>query len=132
MPDTLPCSLPFCSPPPSHGWLPPPTHTHSSPAPLQNNTNHTTTLQTPQATAYLNKLPARLAPTDLFLITDPMLATGGTIVQVGGGRAWEGGIGRYWGRLAGIGKDWEGLGGAGREGAREGWREGQCVLEACG
>ncbi|GIL74414.1 hypothetical protein Vretimale_2057 [Volvox reticuliferus] len=35
-----------------------------------------------QASAYLNKLPARLSPEDLFLITDPMLATGGTIVQV--------------------------------------------------
>ncbi|KXZ48543.1 hypothetical protein GPECTOR_27g714 [Gonium pectorale] len=34
------------------------------------------------ATAYLNKLPAKLSPEDLFLITDPMLATGGTIVQV--------------------------------------------------
>ncbi|KAG2429517.1 hypothetical protein HXX76_010752 [Chlamydomonas incerta] len=35
-----------------------------------------------KATAYLNKLPPVLSPTDLFLITDPMLATGGTIVQV--------------------------------------------------
>ncbi len=36
-----------------------------------------------QATTYLNKLPAKLAKEDLFLIADPMLATGGTIVQVG-------------------------------------------------
>ncbi|KAG2498650.1 hypothetical protein HYH03_003396 [Edaphochlamys debaryana] len=38
--------------------------------------------KTLQATAYLNKLPAKVSPDDLFLITDPMLATGGTIVQV--------------------------------------------------
>ncbi|MEW5297987.1 MAG: hypothetical protein WDW36_001155 [Sanguina aurantia] len=35
-----------------------------------------------QARAYLNKLPARLSPEDLILVTDPMLATGGTMVQV--------------------------------------------------
>lgn len=35
-----------------------------------------------EATAYLNKLPKRMSPEDLVLITDPMLATGGTIVQV--------------------------------------------------
>ncbi|MEW5312054.1 MAG: hypothetical protein WDW38_003714 [Sanguina aurantia] len=35
-----------------------------------------------QARAYLNKLPARLSSDDLILVTDPMLATGGTMVQV--------------------------------------------------
>lgn len=35
-----------------------------------------------EASSYLNKLPARLSPDDLVLVTDPMLATGGTIVQV--------------------------------------------------
>lgn len=35
-----------------------------------------------QASAYLNKLPAKLAADDLFVVADPMLATGGTIVQV--------------------------------------------------
>ncbi|KAF5842384.1 uracil phosphoribosyltransferase [Dunaliella salina] len=38
--------------------------------------------QTLQATPYLNKLPARFAEDDLILITDPMLATGGTMLQV--------------------------------------------------
>lgn len=35
-----------------------------------------------KASAYLNKLPAKLSPDDLFVVADPMLATGGTIVQV--------------------------------------------------
>ncbi|GFR45156.1 hypothetical protein Agub_g6539 [Astrephomene gubernaculifera] len=35
-----------------------------------------------QARPYLNKLPAALSPDDLFLVADPMLATGGTVVQV--------------------------------------------------
>lgn len=35
-----------------------------------------------RATAYLNKLPARLSPEDRVLVCDVMLATGGTIVQV--------------------------------------------------
>lgn len=42
-----------------------------------------------QATSYLNKLPAKLSSEDLILITDPMLATGGTMMQVG----WAGGVG---------------------------------------
>jgi uracil phosphoribosyltransferase len=42
-----------------------------------------------QARSYLNKLPEKFAEDDLILITDPMLATGGTMMQVGspgGGR----------------------------------------------
>jgi uracil phosphoribosyltransferase len=35
-----------------------------------------------QATSYLNKLPAQFQPDDLVLIADPMLATGGTMMQV--------------------------------------------------
>ncbi|GBF97658.1 uracil phosphoribosyltransferase [Raphidocelis subcapitata] len=35
-----------------------------------------------KATPYLNKLPASLSPDDKILITDPMLATGGTMLQV--------------------------------------------------
>lgn len=35
------------------------------------------------ATQYLNKLPATLSPEDRILVADPMLATGGTIVQAG-------------------------------------------------
>ncbi len=36
-----------------------------------------------QASCYLNKLPKSFAPDDLILITDPMLGTGGTMMQVG-------------------------------------------------
>lgn len=36
----------------------------------------------PQARSYLNKLPEKFAEDDLILITDPMLATGGTMMQV--------------------------------------------------
>jgi uracil phosphoribosyltransferase len=36
----------------------------------------------PQARSYLNKLPAQFSEDDLILITDPMLATGGTMMQV--------------------------------------------------
>lgn len=36
--------------------------------------------ETLQPKCYLNKLPAKLSPDDLILITDPMLATGGTIM----------------------------------------------------
>jgi len=36
-----------------------------------------------QARSYLNKLPDRFSEDDLVLITDPMLATGGTMMQVG-------------------------------------------------
>ncbi|CAL8466447.1 g5983 [Coccomyxa elongata] len=35
-----------------------------------------------EATAYLNKLPASLSADDRILVVDPMLATGGTMVQV--------------------------------------------------
>lgn len=35
-----------------------------------------------QARSYLNKLPEKFAEDDLILITDPMLATGGTMMQV--------------------------------------------------
>ena len=35
-----------------------------------------------QASSYLNKLPAKFNADDLILITDPMLATGGTMMQV--------------------------------------------------
>jgi hypothetical protein len=38
--------------------------------------------ETLEATCYLNKLPATFSPDDLVIITDPMLATGGTIVKV--------------------------------------------------
>ena len=38
----------------------------------------------PQARSYLNKLPKSFAPDDLILVSDVMLATGGTIMQVGG------------------------------------------------
>jgi uracil phosphoribosyltransferase len=31
----------------------------------------------------LNKLPQRLSPEDRILVTDPMLATGGTMLKVG-------------------------------------------------
>ena len=34
------------------------------------------------ATPYLNKLPPSLAPDDLILVADTMLATGGTMAQV--------------------------------------------------
>lgn len=44
-----------------------------------------------QATSYLNKLPAKLSSEDLILITDPMLATGGTMMQVRGGKRGVGG-----------------------------------------
>lgn len=37
--------------------------------------------ETLQARSYLNKLPAKFAEDDLILITDPMLATGGTMMQ---------------------------------------------------
>ena len=36
----------------------------------------------PQASPYLNKLPAKFDPEDRIIVTDPMLATGGTIIQV--------------------------------------------------
>lgn len=43
-----------------------------------------------EASCYLNKLPKQFSPDDLILITDPMLATGGTIVKVGSSRpAWR-------------------------------------------
>eukprot|EP00887_Chlorella_sp_A99_P004099 scaffold23.g4099.t1 len=35
-----------------------------------------------EATCYLNKLPRRFSPDDRVLVSDPMLATGGTIAQV--------------------------------------------------
>jgi uracil phosphoribosyltransferase len=35
-----------------------------------------------QATSYLNKLPKQLSADDLVLVADPMLATGGTMMQV--------------------------------------------------
>lgn len=35
-----------------------------------------------QARSYLNKLPAKFSEDDLILITDPMLATGGTMMKV--------------------------------------------------
>eukprot|EP00775_Hariotina_reticulata_P004850 gene4850-5097_t len=38
--------------------------------------------ETLQASCYLNKLPERIASDDLVLVTDPMLATGGTMMQV--------------------------------------------------
>lgn len=38
--------------------------------------------ETLQATSYLNKLPAKMSPDDVILVTDPMLATGGTMLQV--------------------------------------------------
>lgn len=38
--------------------------------------------ETLQARSYLNKLPATLSPEDRILISDPMLATGGTMLQV--------------------------------------------------
>lgn len=38
--------------------------------------------ETLQARSYLNKLPAKFSEDDLVLITDPMLATGGTMMQV--------------------------------------------------
>ncbi|KAI8472418.1 MAG: uracil phosphoribosyltransferase [Monoraphidium minutum] len=38
--------------------------------------------ETLQATPYLNKLPQRMSPDDLILVADPMLATGGTMLQV--------------------------------------------------
>lgn len=38
--------------------------------------------ETLQATPYLNKLPKQLSAEDRILITDPMLATGGTMMQV--------------------------------------------------
>lgn len=47
--------------------------------------NHSPTTQkhnTQQATPYLNKLPQSFSPDDPVLITDPMLATGGTMLQV--------------------------------------------------
>lgn len=37
--------------------------------------------ETLKATSYLNKLPAQFQPDDLVLIADPMLATGGTMMQ---------------------------------------------------
>lgn len=45
--------------------------------------------QTLEASAYLNKLPKQFAPDDLVLVTDVMMATGGTIIKVSeGGVAW--------------------------------------------
>ncbi len=38
--------------------------------------------ETLEASCYLNKLPPAFSPDDLIIITDPMLATGGTIVKV--------------------------------------------------
>jgi hypothetical protein len=38
--------------------------------------------ETLEASCYLNKLPKQFSQDDLILITDPMLATGGTIVKV--------------------------------------------------
>lgn len=38
--------------------------------------------ETLEASAYLNKLPASLSQEDRILITDPMLATGGTMMKV--------------------------------------------------
>jgi len=38
--------------------------------------------ETLQAKPYLNKLPKSFSPEDQILVTDPMLATGGTIMQV--------------------------------------------------
>lgn len=38
--------------------------------------------ETLEASCYLNKLPAVLDPSDLFIVSDVMLATGGTMVQV--------------------------------------------------
>lgn len=38
--------------------------------------------ETLEATEYLNKLPKTLSKDDLVLVSDPMLATGGTIVKV--------------------------------------------------
>jgi hypothetical protein len=54
---------------------------------------------TPQATSYLNKLPKQLSPEDKILITDPMLATGGTMLQVGG--RWSACVG-WRGRVCGC------------------------------
>lgn len=39
--------------------------------------------ETLEATEYLNKLPKTLSKDDLVLVSDPMLATGGTIIKVG-------------------------------------------------
>ena len=38
--------------------------------------------ETLEASEYLNKLPKTLSKDDLILVSDPMLATGGTIVKV--------------------------------------------------
>lgn len=35
-----------------------------------------------QASSYLNKLPPSFSPEDIIIVTDPMLATGGTMMQV--------------------------------------------------
>lgn len=43
--------------------------------------------ETLQAKAYLNKLPATFSESDLILVADPMVATGGTMLQVGA-RVW--------------------------------------------
>lgn len=36
--------------------------------------------ETLQPKCYLNKLPTRFSPDDVIIVTDPMLATGGTIM----------------------------------------------------
>lgn len=38
--------------------------------------------ETLQATSYLNKLPSSFSPEDRILVADPMLATGGTVMNV--------------------------------------------------
>eukprot|EP00798_Chlamydomonas_sp_ICE-L_P020665 gene20665-27454_t len=38
--------------------------------------------ETLEATSYLNKLPETMSPDDLVIITDPMIATGGTMLKV--------------------------------------------------
>lgn len=74
-------SLSVCVPHPRHASL----CVHTSPSVCVSHPRHASPAACPpQARAYLNKLPARLSPEDLILVTDPMLATGGTMVQVGG------------------------------------------------
>ena len=52
----------------------------STPTARHTHKKHTTTKN--QASSYLNKLPATLSADDLILVADPMLATGGTMLQV--------------------------------------------------
>lgn len=62
----LACRPPHRAPPRSkHCLTPLPTYTPSS-----------------QASCYLNKLPPSFSPTDRVLVSDPMLATGGTLDKV--------------------------------------------------